>query len=1201
MPAREGLEEKLEVLKPRLEKYLPNTLRLKLDTELTKQDLTEIAQSLESLQHNLQTYLPRKLHTPANLGRVPKGGWVEGTALFADVTGFTPLTEHLRQLGDEGAEQLNKMINDLFAAILGPLTHSHGELLIFAGDAILAYFPKRSGDEDALWAARAGLRMVRAIAPFDALPVPLSMSVGLARGRFFEALVGSTQRRELLNTGGPIQQSMLAEGMAEPGEVSLAPNIAPLLEEHFNTRLGPDGHSIIIDDLGEELDTYELSRPTARRRRGRLLLLESDPLAIAQAVEESLVEIETLSLFFPPDILHLIMAHQQDRQFPGEHRLVSVMFVNLRGFETLLEMLDPEGIPILTNWINDYFNMAWETINNAGGLISHIDPYAKGFTLLCPFGAPLTGEEMPKRAVAAALQLNTHLERLKESLQKRLRTLPDISEDLITNLPLAHHIGITYGPIYTGSTGWQERREYVILGDDVNLSARLMNKTEPNQILISGWVYEQVDQAFECKTLPPVKLKGKSKPVPIYEVLRQRLSTPWLTETAKEPLIGREVELEKLENFLGQLQTERGGIITLIGETGMGKTRLAAAVASQAQQRGITVLAGRCLSYAQATPYIPWIEAFWRWLQLENTNSLAAQREKIQQQLAMHNLNRMIGPLTSLLIPAPTPGATLHTIVEQKATVSEGVYDALQQQLDTRTADEAASTGQPDGLYKLLNKQLQQRTPQVSQPVSLWTRIQSTIKPGQVTVDLLTALSQKSPVLCIIEDLQWSDQASWETLLKLAATVSNTSILILVTARPGPETDEWVAKVKDLSQKAGTSLWSQAVLNVAHFELEGLSPTGTAVLAAAILNTQPAMSLVNWLYNHTQGIPLFITQVLYTLKNLDKLERDAKTGQIVLRDELVTLPPTVREIMLSRVDRLPEEIRTICKIAAVIGESIPADLLAQHTSFTLETLLKHIEVLAEQSFIRPRPPALEYAFTHPLLREAIYASIPYAQRRAWHRAIADVIAKDTEENIYQNLETLAHHYTLSEAAIPAIRYNRLAGNKARKHQAWKEATGYYQRALQITGSDPNIPVERSRTYEAWGDLLALSGDYPKAFDTYQAAIALQPGFARWTVKQKLLLPLLDKAYQDSAELWELRTTIDTEEELYPWLIAACGWLAYQSQDLEHARTYWEMGFKQATTTTAQTALNALLKGDIPPHYEILLKLILESTAEKTGQ
>ncbi len=981
----------LAQLQPRLQRFLPAELKRRLAGRLALRDLREMADALDSLRHNLSTYLARDLRTPRDLTTIPYSHWIEGTTLFADLTGFTTLTEHLRELGDEGVEQLNAMLNDLFAAMLEPLTFARGELLEFAGDAILAYFPAQEKAEDALWATRAALRMMRALkrTGYSDGPYPLKMSIGLARGRFFAAEIGDAQRMEYLLLGGPIPRAMTAETKAEPEEVCVAPGLETLLSADFRLRPAPDGHFVVIDDFGEALDEYELDILSSRRRRGGLLALEQDAAAVIQTIEQSVATVERLARFFPPYVLTLIVAHQRERQFTGEHRTVSIMFANLRGFESLLTTLGPEAHPLLTDWINQYFVMARTVIGESGGFIANMVSYVKGFNLLCSFGTPLTDEEMPQHAVAAALLLHLRLGQLVESLEESLaRAVSVLPEELSYGLPLTLHIGITYGPIYTGSAGWQERREYVTLGDDVNLSARLMSVAGPGQILISGPIYDRVYQTFDCDPMPPMQIKGKTKSVSIYAVQRRTLdSLAWLSEAASTPLIGREAELTSLiaaiNTLRGGAPPGRGDSVALVGETGMGKTRLMAEVVRYARRHAVPLLAGRCLAYAQTTPYTPWIEALWNWFKLERFPDTAARCAHIRQVLETHGLPALAEPFIALLAP-PVVGAS------------------------------------PEYL-------------DLAHAVAVF----------------VMALTQIGPLLVIVEDLQWADSASWAILTALAQTAARRPLLLLTTLQPGEPAVAWHTQTGSRQ-----------------YYLAGLTRADIAEIAAIQLQTSPAPDLVEWLLNRTQGNPLFVVQLLYALANSEALVKTGDAGETALKDTQIALPPTVREIMLSRVDQLPEETRTVCKLAAVIGETVPFNLLTRVSALSRPALMSHITVLARHGLLTPPPPAFEYTFAHPLLREALYSSLSYTQRRAWHRAIAEYLAEDTAETTQSYLETLAYHYARSDKPALGAHYSRLAGERAGEQQAWDAALAYYRQALAIEGTDAALKDEQRRAAEA---------------------------------------------------------------------------------------------------------------------------------------
>ncbi len=1171
-------------MRSRLRAYLPVDLAARLEEEATPPVLVQVAQTLNSLHHNLGTYLPRPLILSRPTPGSPRGELMQGTILFADVTGFTPLAERLRALGEEGAEQLNRMINDLFSALLDPLSRSQGELLIFAGDALLAFFSARDEGQDAAWATRAGLRMTRAMAPFDAGPTPLSMSVGLGHGCFFAAQVGTARRMEYLVTGGPIQEAMEAEEKAAPRQVSLAPGLETLLGDQFRLLPLADGHHAVVDDLGDDLGNFELSALAARRRARGYTVLERDPAVLIETIAATLSDLEKLAPFFPPDVLRRIVAHQRERQFPGEHRLVAVTFVNLRGFEGLLGALGPEELPQLTYWANRYFVEAQETLAGCGGLVTHVDPYAKGFTLLCPFGAPLADEETPHRAIAAALRLNERLRALNRDLQEALR---DQVREPGAEHQFTHHIGITYGPIYTGQVGWQERREYVVVGDDVNLSARLMNTAQPNQILISGWVHDRVRQAFECRPLQPMQLKGKAKPVTVYAVERQVPASAWLREAAVGPLIGRDAELASLERAMDALERGQGGALLLVGETGVGKTRLIAELAQRARYWDITLLAGRCLSYAQATPYTPWIESLWRWFELGSAADETERRARIYRALERLGLLPLAETFRALmglpqtestapLPPAPRPWDRLD------------LYAMLRERI-------ARAAPAHQNLHLSLARRLAECDPTLTADVpSPWEHLGQVIHPDQALLSLFKEIArQDRPILFLVEDLQWADHASWAALAGLAQTTSHHPIFLLITARPGQADRRWLAA---LGSEAG----------VKRLVLTGLDRTNTGKLAARFFGAREATTeLVAWLHQRAGGNPLFTTQLLYALVSAGALSTDAETGRVSLSKALPHLPHNVREIMLSRVDQLAEETRSVVKLASAIGDTVPWELLAHLSSrvgaASAARLVEHLEDLAERSLFTPSPPAAEFTFVHPLLREAVYSSVPYAQRRQWHRAIADYLAEGDPETVHQRLEALAYHYNHSDVPALAARYNRLAGDKARARQAWDEAQGYYQAAIDVAGQDAALGRERSLACEDLGDVYALTGRYGEAAAAYENALAAAPCPARLEGKRGLIGPRLDgidEAVQRMERAWD---ALDRDAPLRPWLAVALGWVALRARPKDMAAVvgagaaaigWWQRGLRSAQSDTARVALREMMAGHVPADYSRLVHLAL---------
>jgi tetratricopeptide (TPR) repeat protein len=282
----------------------------------------------------------------------------------------------------------------------------------------------------------------------------------------------------------------------------------------------------------------------------------------------------------------------------------------------------------------------------------------------------------------------------------------------------------------------------------------------------------------------------------------------------------------------------------------------------------------------------------------------------------------------------------------------------------------------------------------------------------------------------------------------------------------------------------------------------------------------------------------------------------------------------------------------VCKLASVIGETIPFTLLSRVSELSRPALMSHIATLARRGLLTPSPPAFEYHFAHPLLREAIYGSLAYTQRRAWHRAIgdclADAAASAGPDAVYHDLEMLAYHYAHSDAPVLSARYQRKAGDKAREQQVWPAAESYYRQALAVEGTEAALQKEKCLAQEALGDLFVAQERYTEADRVYRE-MENPPVTIR--IKTALLSPVLKQVGDALNELGALWETLPPDEEMRSWLAAACGWLEHQKGAIEKAQSWWEQGLKVAQTPAIRQGLKALIEGDVPASYEDLLRNI----------
>jgi tetratricopeptide (TPR) repeat protein len=265
--------------------------------------------------------------------------------------------------------------------------------------------------------------------------------------------------------------------------------------------------------------------------------------------------------------------------------------------------------------------------------------------------------------------------------------------------------------------------------------------------------------------------------------------------------------------------------------------------------------------------------------------------------------------------------------------------------------------------------------------------------------------------------------------------------------------------------------------------------------------------------------------------------------------------------------------------------------------------------LAQQSLLAPEPPAAEFTFVHPLLRDAVYSSVPYARRRQWHRAIADYLSQGDEETVHQHLEALAYHYTHSDEAQLGAYYSRLAGDKARARQAWDEALGYYQAAVDSTDQDPMLSEDRSRSYESIGDVYALVGRYTEAAAAYEGALVETSHSVRVEGKLGLVCPLLDCVDEAVERMESAWYELEPDEPLRPWLAAALGWVALRARPKDMATvvgagaaaiTWWRRGQRAASGDTIHMALKEMMAGRVPADYGRLVQLALNDTEGREG-
>ncbi len=1082
-------------------------------------DIEQTIRTLSSLHHTLTNFLPRYLLDLAPTPGEPHGELLEGSFIFADVTGFTALTTELSKHGSQGLEEMNRLMCALFGALLDPLLDSGGDLLIFAGDAVLACFPAlpdQPAGQDARWAARTALRLVESISDFAHIQTPygdfsLTMSAGVDRGLSFATVVGSRKRMELLISGGPVQAAMRAEGEGEAREVIAGPGVRPFLRPEEFILQG----NVVAGIQSGELDDYEPVPPVRRRHLATILSRRIPDLV--EHLQYALAQVELLAIFLPPAIFAQIAQGQDFRQHPP----VAIQFVNILGAEALA--LGPVGPERITSALQRYFIQAQEIVTDRQGIVNQMDPYAQGFTFINPFGAPTHHEGVPRLAASAALELARALDRINREF--------DLSP------PLTQRTGLTFDRIFTGEIGYRHRREYVIAGPAVNLAARLMSKAELGQIVLDPAAWKAVQADFLADPLPPIPLKGIPEPVPRFALQGIRRGRAGASSLTDYPLTGREDELAALMGRLEDARAGQGGSALLVGDAGIGKSRLAAALASVARQQGMDILDGRCRPFARTTPYAPWVDLVSHWFELPEDASPEDRRRRLVEQLARFDLSASFPAFVDLL---GLPSVDLISRADRLSAQAEGprrsIFAVAQQQ-----AEQEPTKASTVGGWSTLTQRATwiEGDPTSGDRASLWDVLRERASIPQALHLALERQALRQPTLVIIEDIQWMDAESRIILEAVSAAASMWPLFFLTTARP--DVEGWGGE---------------------RIPLSPLSKAGSRELASLALRaTRLEPDLADWLLAQVDGNSLFILSYCRALQDADAVVVDPVSGEARWSGPPPDLPLTLHDTLLAQVDRLSHESQEAIRHGAVIGTTFPTWLLANLCREVLpaDQLSGPLDQASRRGLISPPPPAPAHAFSSHSLHEAVYATLSHAQRQIWHEQAGDYLAQADDPTRYERLEQIAYHYSRSGDPYKAAHFTRLAGDKARARRANEAALSIYAQTLAVVDGE-RVAVEQRLAHESSGDVHALRGDGEAARAAYQAAYqaAWQDGSLadgdedtrRLRAKLALVAPMIEPT--DPNLLEGACDALFSSNPLRPWLDAAWIWLQAERGETEDA-------------------------------------------------
>jgi predicted ATPase/class 3 adenylate cyclase len=670
-----------------------------------------MVQTAEDRSEILKPYVPRLLidwlrETPDARSRT-----IDGSLVFVDLSGFTRMSERLARIGKAGAEEVTDIIGSSFATLLEVAYQNGGSLIKFGGDALLLFFTGPDHPVSACGAAAGMRRRLREMGPIrtSAGMVTLRMSVGIHSGTFHFFLLG-TLHRELIITGPSATQSVDMESTAGAGEVVISPDTA---------------RSIDPSMVGA--------------RKGPGFLLRGSPSGAAHAELTPVVAGVDPSVGIPA----AIRTHLLQGEFEPEHRLATVAFLHFEGVDA--RCTDSRCLALVPDLdsLVDRVQVA-----AADGEVTFLgsDIDRDGGKIILVAGVP----QSPGRD--------------EERMVRVLRSIMDADG------PIAIRAGLNRGSVFAGAIGPPYRRTYTVMGDTVNLAARLMQSASPGSILATQPVIERTRSRFDVTALEPLTVKGKARPVDAYSVgavAEQVIMQP----AVLGPLVGREEEVKTLLSVLDSARAGQGRIVELTGEPGIGKSRLVDEMRARAGD--MTIFSAACEPYEASTPYSSFRAIL----------------------LSLLGISGLDGELA----------AHLHDLVE---TVAPELLQWLPL-IAIPLGVDVPATAETDRLEHRFRKPvLEQAT------------------------DTLVARILPSPALLIFDDVHWMDEGSRDLLRYLAREVTGRAWVICVTRRdvgtgfvapPGPGTVSIVLRPLQAEDAAVLAWGGTEGIQLAPHEIEELA------------------------------------------------------------------------------------------------------------------------------------------------------------------------------------------------------------------------------------------------------------------------------------------------------------------------------------------------------------------------------------------
>lgn len=709
----------------------------------------------------------------------------------------------------------------------------------------------------------------------------------------------------------------------------------------------------------------------------------------------------------------------------GERKQVTVLFADIRGSTSLVEGLDPEDAQKV---IDPVLHVMMDAVHRYEGTVNQV----LGDGIMAIFGAPLAHEDHALRACYAALAMQEEMRRYRRKLGQ--------SEE--SGLQIG--IGMNSGEVVVRSIDNDLNIEYSALGHTTHLAARMQELSGVGTTLMTASTLRQVEGFIQVRSLGALQVKGVSQPVEAFKVVAATSARTRVQAAAVgglTPLVGRRTEIEVFNKLVERAAAGTGQVLALVGEPGMGKSRLVHEFTRHQLRPGWLVLEGASVSYGKATPYFPLFEMLRHYFQIADGEV----SEHIREQVVMHILeldNRLkdaIPPILSLLGVLP----------DETFTAADG-HDWLNRLQDLNEMIKRFNAMDP-----------QQRRRHTLDAVKR----------------VVLRESQRQALLAVFEDLHWVDTETQEFLDSLTDSLPMARILVLVNYRPGY-----------------VHTWNDKT-HYTQLRVDPLQPTTAQELLQHLLGPNKDLGpLKELLIQRTDGNPFFAEESVRSLVETEVLVGEKRAYRPGLKIHEIRIPSTVQNILADRIDRLPIEEKHLLQTAAVIGVIVPLPLLRAVAALTEDELQGCLAHLRAADFLYETKlfPQLEYKFKHALTNEVAYGALLHEKRTSLHALVVNALEILDAGNLQEKIEQLAHHAFCGELWEKAVSFQRQAGAKAVARSANVEAVLFFERALLALKKWPDSREKLENAVDLRLELrnaLFLLGEFDRLYHYLQEAEA----------------------------------------------------------------------------------------------------------------